>query len=63
MMKPAAVGQSSTQGPVQLLMQRDMHGRLVGKREVPNLTPVNLQVFARWALEANRHVGDGLFVQ
>ena len=30
---------------------------------MPNLTPVDLQVFARQALEPNRHVGDGLLVQ
>src|SRR6266851_2344718 len=38
-------------------------GLLVGEREVPNLTPIDLQVFARQALKTNRHVGDGLFAQ
>ena len=36
---------------------------MLGEREVPSLTPVHLQVFARQALETHRHVGDGLLVQ
>ncbi len=39
------------------------HGLLLGERKVADLTPVDLQVFARQALETNRHVGDGLFVR
>jgi hypothetical protein len=54
--RPAAVLQ-----PTRQEVARD--GFLLREREVPNLTPVDLQVLARQTLEANRHVGDGLFVQ
>src|SRR6266851_2690837 len=54
--RPAAVLQATRQEVAR-------HGLLLREREVPNLTPVDLQVFARQALETNRHVGDGLLVQ
>jgi hypothetical protein len=54
--RPAAVFQPTGQKVAR-------HGLLLGERKVPNLTPVNLQVFAGQALEPNRHVADGLFVQ
>ena len=37
--------------------------RLVREREVANLAPIHLQILARQALKANRHVGDGLLMQ
>ena len=54
--RPAAIFEATRQKVAR-------HGRLLGERKVPNLTPVDLQVFARQALETNRHVGDGLLVQ
>ena len=53
--RPAAVLQPTRQKVAR-------HRRLLAERKVADLTPVNLEVFARQTLEAHRHIGDGLLV-
>src|SRR6266542_6387722 len=54
--RPAAVFEATRQEVAR-------HGLLLGERKMADFTPVDLQVFARQTLEANRHVGDGLLME